>query len=97
MARTQTMVQLNDELVDALDREAARRSLSRSALIRDLLEEALAATTEASITAAIVDGYRRMPPGTPDSWGDLAAETDRQARETNERLAQEEADSGLTW
>jgi predicted transcriptional regulator len=91
------MVQLNDDLVDALDQEASRRSMSRSALIRELLEEALAATTEAAVTAAIVEGYRRVPPGRPDEWGDLEAEADRQTRETNQRLAAEEADAGLAW
>jgi hypothetical protein len=91
------MVQLNEDLVHALDQEASRRAVSRSALIRELLQEALAATTEASITAAIVDGYRRVPPGTPDSWGDLPAEADRQTRETHERLAAEEAGAGLSW
>jgi predicted transcriptional regulator len=91
------MVQLNEELVEALDAEAARRSTSRSALIRSLLQEGLSASTEAAITAAIVEGYRRIPPGTPDGWGDLEAQADRLTRETNERLAKEEADAGLSW
>jgi Ribbon-helix-helix protein, copG family len=33
MGRVQTIVQLTDELVELLDREAARRGVSRSALI----------------------------------------------------------------
>ena len=41
MARTQTMVQLNEDLLDVLDRAAARRGASRSLLIRELLWEGL--------------------------------------------------------
>lgn len=38
-ARVRTMVQLSDELVSARDRKAARRSTSRSDLIRRVLGE----------------------------------------------------------
>lgn len=41
LARTQTMVQLSDELVAALDDEAERRNMSRSALIRQAVTEFL--------------------------------------------------------
>jgi metal-responsive CopG/Arc/MetJ family transcriptional regulator len=41
MGRVQTIMQLTDELVELLDREAARRGVSRSALIRSALEEFL--------------------------------------------------------
>ncbi len=40
--RTQTLVQLTDELREQLDRRATRDGVSRSRLIRDLLEQALA-------------------------------------------------------
>ena len=42
MARTQTMVQLTQELVESLDALAARRAVSRSALIREFVVEGLA-------------------------------------------------------
>ncbi len=39
VARTQTLVQLNDELLGLLDERAARERRSRSALIREALEQ----------------------------------------------------------
>ncbi len=66
MARTQTLVQLTDELVASLDVEARRRRLSRSALIREVLEAHLAAETEAEIDRNIIEGYTRIPPPLPD-------------------------------
>lgn len=65
MARTQTLVQLTDELVAALDTEAARRRLSRSALIREVLEAHLSAESEAEIDRRIIEGYTRIPPDPP--------------------------------
>jgi hypothetical protein len=94
MARVQTMVQLSEELVAVLDREAARRGVSRSALIRGVLEEALADEREASVGRRIADGYRRIPPGTPDGWGDLGRLTDTATREMLQRLDAEERASG---
>lgn len=88
------MVQLTDELVTALDHEAARKGRSRSAVIRELLTEALMATADAVATTAIVEGYRRVPQATPDEWGDLAAAGDRSALETAQRLDAEEAAAG---
>ena len=66
MARTQTLVQLTEELVAALDFEAEHRRISRSALIREVLEAHLAAKTEAEIDRNIVEGYARIPPPFPD-------------------------------
>ena len=68
MARTQTMVQLSDELVAELDREAARVGQSRSALIRDAVIAYLAERSEAEKVRRYLDGYRRIPPGTPDPY-----------------------------
>jgi len=68
MARVQTMVQLSDDLVRMLDGEAARRGLSRSAVIREVLEESLADERAAEIGRRIAEGYRRIPPATPDEW-----------------------------
>lgn len=61
IARKQTLVQLSDELIEELDREAARRSLSRSALIREAVEGHLAAAGEAEAIRRYVESYRRFP------------------------------------
>jgi predicted transcriptional regulator len=95
MARVQAMVQLTDDLVGALDAEASRRGLSRSAVIREAVEEHLAADREAAIGRAIIDGYRRIPPGTPDEWGDLEGMADTAGRETAQRLDGEERAAGF--
>jgi predicted transcriptional regulator len=94
MTRVQTMVQLSDALVESLDREAARRKVSRSALIRDVLEEFLGADREALIDRRIVEGYRRIPPGVPDEWGDLAAMADQGTADLLDRLNAEERAAG---
>lgn len=95
MARTQTMVQLNDELVSLLDAEAARQGISRSALIRDALEERLRDARASAIGEAIAEGYRRVPPGTPDEWGDLEEQTNRANRDLLRRLNAEEKAAGF--
>ncbi len=98
MARVQTMVQLSDELVESLDRQAARQGVSRSALIRRVLEEFLAADREATVGRRIVEGYERIPPATPDAWGDLAAMTDSAAADLLHRLDAEEREArGRPW
>lgn len=97
MARAQTIVQLTDELVAALDDEARRQGISRSALIRQAVESHLAAGREARITAALVDGYTRLPQGATDEWGDLAHQTWDSTRRTLRRLDEEEDAAGLSW
>lgn len=62
MARTQTLVQLTDDLVARLDERAAAARRSRSDLIREALEHYLTSGRAAAIDAAIVEGYERMPP-----------------------------------
>jgi len=42
----QTLVQLTDELVAALDRRAEREGVSRSKVVRDLLDVALSSGAE---------------------------------------------------
>jgi len=88
------MVQLSDQLVTALDREAARRSTSRSDLIRRVLREFLAAHEEAAISRQIVEGYARIPPATPDEWGDPAEITDQATADLLHRLDAEERSAG---
>lgn len=62
MARTQTIVQLSDELLAELDARRAREGRSRSDLIREAIEAYLADDRAAAIDRAIVDGYTRIPP-----------------------------------
>jgi hypothetical protein len=88
------MVQLTEDLVALLDREAARRGVSRSALIRTALEEFLRDDQEAAISRRIVDGYVRIPPETPDAWGDLAETTDQASVDLLRRLDAEERRQG---
>ena len=72
MARRQTLVQLSDELVAALDEQASRAGTSRSELIRVALESYLGQGRDAAIDASIVEGYTRIPPE-DDPWADVAA------------------------
>jgi hypothetical protein len=97
MARTQTMVQLTDELVAALDREAERSGRSRSAVIREAIEYHLAQRGRAAALRRYTEGYQRMPPAVPDEWGDPEEEADRHGRELAQRLDAEERAAGLTW
>jgi metal-responsive CopG/Arc/MetJ family transcriptional regulator len=75
MARTQTLVQLSDELVALLDERAARLRRSRSDLIREALESFLAEDAEAEVSRQIVAGYERVPQGGDglDEWAERGA------------------------
>lgn len=95
MGRKQTLVQLTDDQVAALDAVARRRHLSRSALIREAIDTMLADDREAEIGRAIVEGYTRIPPGTPDEWGDLEAMADLHTAETLQRIQEEERQAGF--
>jgi len=61
MGRTQTLVQLTEDLLRRLDERAARDGRSRSALIRDAIEAYLYDEEKARIDREIVEGYERMP------------------------------------
>jgi predicted DNA-binding protein len=71
MARTQTLVQLSDELLERLDARRAREGRSRSEVVREAIEQYLAADREAEIDRLIVEAYTRRPP--EDVWGDEPA------------------------
>ena len=71
MARTQTLVQFSDDLLERLDRYRAREGRSRSDVVREAVETYLAADREAEIDRQIVAGYTRQP--SSDVWGDAAA------------------------
>lgn len=47
-----------------------------------------------SIDHQIIDGYTRIPPGTPDEWGDLERLTDECTDELLARLEAEEREAG---
>jgi metal-responsive CopG/Arc/MetJ family transcriptional regulator len=61
MPRTQTLVQLNEDLLRRLDERAAREGRSRSALIRDAIEAYLYDEDKARIDREIIEGYERIP------------------------------------
>ena len=97
MARVQTIVQLNSDLLDALDQEAEATGVSRSAVIRQAIEDHLVSTSRALVDKALVDGYKAIPQGTRDEWG-ITLELSRQnTRRTLERLDAEEDAAGITW
>lgn len=92
------MVQLTDRLIHLLDRAAARRGTSRSALIRTALEEFLEKDQESALGREIVEGYKRKPPATPDEWGDLAQIADHSTVDVLHRLdAEERAEGDEPW
>jgi metal-responsive CopG/Arc/MetJ family transcriptional regulator len=69
MARTQTLVQLTDDLLARLDERAAREQRSRSTLIREAIEDYLRDELQAEIDRRIIEGYRRLPQtGDEDAW-----------------------------
>ena len=94
VARTQTLVQLNDSLLAALDQRAARRGVSRSQIIREAIEAQLADDLDAEISRRIIEGYERTPQGTSDVWGDPAASAAAAAHDLHQRLDAEERAAG---
>ena len=97
MSRVQTLVQLNVELIADLDAAAELTGVSRSALIREAIEAHLADRRESTISAAIAAGYKRIPQGATEEWGDIQRQTREDTRRTLERLEAEEAAAGVTW
>lgn len=69
----QIALRLPDGLVERLDAVvAADPSLpSRSAALHQAVAVLVAERERAATDAAIVDGYRRHPPGAADGWGDI--------------------------
>lgn len=94
MPRTQTLVQLSDALVAALDQRAAKHGVSRSQLIREAVEAHLRDDLDAEISRRIVAGYERFPQASTDDWGDPEAWTVGSAKQAHSRLDTEERDSG---
>jgi Arc/MetJ-type ribon-helix-helix transcriptional regulator len=76
MARRQTLIQLDDARLAALDERAAASGRSRSDLVREAVDLLLGTGDAAAIDAAIVRGYERVPGSKRDLWafeGALAA------------------------
>lgn len=94
MARTQTIVQLSDDLLTLLDVAASKRGMSRSALVREAVEHHLHEEREAELVARMVDGYRRRPQGEPDDWGDLGRLGEETSAAVMRRLDVEERSDG---
>ncbi len=61
MARKEVLVQLEDELVADLDRIAAERGMSRSALLRRIAAAFILAEDEAKADAQLVASYTAHP------------------------------------
>ena len=97
MARVQTIVQLNSDLLEALDREAEASGVSRSAVIRQAIVDHLASSREALVDLALVDGYKSVPQDATDEWGATLEQSRQNTRRTLERLDAEEEAAGLTW
>jgi predicted transcriptional regulator len=97
MTRVQTIVQLNSDLLDALDQEAEATGVSRSAVIRRAIEDYLVSTRKALVDKALVDGYDLIPQGARDEWGVTLQQSRQNTRRTLERLDAEEDAAGLTW
>jgi predicted transcriptional regulator len=66
MARRQTLIQLDDARLAALDERAAASGRSRSDLVREAIDLLLGRGDAASVDAAIVEGYKRRPAPEPD-------------------------------
>jgi metal-responsive CopG/Arc/MetJ family transcriptional regulator len=73
MARRQTLVQLNDELLALLDERASRTGRSRSEIIRSAVERELASDRDSALDEQIVAGYTRIPPAELDPWAQASA------------------------
>jgi metal-responsive CopG/Arc/MetJ family transcriptional regulator len=68
MARRQTLVQLDDARIAALDQRAAISGRSRSELIREAVDLLLDSGEAGAIDAAIVAGYELHPAPEHDAW-----------------------------
>lgn len=68
MTRRQTLIQLDDARIAALDERAAASGKSRSQLVREAIDLLLATGDAAAIDAAIVAGYTKHPAPEPDAW-----------------------------
>ena len=77
MARRQVLVQLDDRIVDRLDRLTGPMDASRSDLIRRAVNLWLDALDEAEADVRYADAYRRIPDDLAENeaWEALGLET----------------------
>ncbi len=68
IARRQTLIQLDDARLAALDQRAAASGRSRSGLVREAIDLLLGTGDAAAIDAAIIAGYERVPATERDPW-----------------------------
>lgn len=61
VARREVLVQLDDDLVESLDRIATKRGVSRSELIRRGAEAVVIADDEAQADARLLAAYEAIP------------------------------------
>jgi Arc/MetJ-type ribon-helix-helix transcriptional regulator len=76
IARRQTLIQLDDGRLAALDERAAASGRSRSDLVREAIDLLLGRGDAAAVDRAILEGYARAPAPERDPWafaGALAA------------------------
>jgi predicted transcriptional regulator len=96
--RTQTMVQLNDDLLKLLDSRASADGVSRSQIIRDAIEAYLADDRAIAVDQMIIEGYKRMPQGgefDADEWGNLGTMMATMSAEQMRQLNDEEREAGF--
>lgn len=88
----QIALRLPDGLVERLDAVVAADPAfeSRSAALHQAVISLVRARERAAIDAAIIDGYRRRPPGTTDDWGDIEEHALAAARLNASRLDAED-------
>jgi Arc/MetJ-type ribon-helix-helix transcriptional regulator len=72
MARTQTLVQLTDDLLAALDQQAVATGRSRSDLIREAIQRYLASVGADEVDRRMIEGYGRTPQSA-DPWAEAMA------------------------
>ena len=68
MARRQTLIQLDDARLAALDQRAAASRRSRSDLVREAIDLLLGTGDAAAVDAAIIEGYARAPAPEGAPW-----------------------------
>jgi len=73
MPRRQTLIQLDDARLAALDERAASSGRSRSDLIRQAVDLLLETGDPAAVDAAIVKGYGDHPAPADDRWAQAGA------------------------
>ncbi len=76
MARTQTLIQMSDDLLARLDARAAREHRNRSEVVREAISAYLDSDQESEIDRQIVEAYTRIPQTDEEvAWADSTVES----------------------